>query len=88
MTNRRTFLAALAGGIVSAAQPAKHNIVLILADDLGWRDIGCYGNTNVLTPNIDRLAAEGTRFTQAYAACPVCSTTRASIMTGDRKSVV
>ena len=82
MTNRRTFLSAVAGGIVSAAQPAKQNIVLILADDLGWRDLGCYGNTNVLTPNIDKLAAEGTRFTQAYAAYPVCSPTRASIMTG------
>lgn len=58
------------------------NIILILIDDLGWRDLGCYGSTFYETPNLDRLAAEGMRFTDAYAACPVCSPTRASIMTG------
>jgi len=56
--------------------------VLILADDLGWKDLSCFGNPHVRTPNLDRLASEGARFTQAYAACPVCSPTRASIMTG------
>ena len=82
--HRRLFLSTLASGLLTSAQTPKpkQNIVLILADDLGWRDIGCYGNPNVLTPNIDRLAAEGTRFTNAYAACPVCSPTRASILTG------
>ncbi len=55
---------------------------IILADDLGWRDLGCYGSTFYETPNLDRLAAQGMRFTQAYAACPVCSPTRASIQTG------
>src|SRR5438105_10249634 len=58
------------------------NILFILADDLGWADLGCYGSTFYETPNLDRLAREGTRFTQAYAACPVCSPTRASIYTG------
>lgn len=60
----------------------RPNIVLILADDLGWRDLGCYGSTFYETPNIDRLAAAGTRFTQSYAAAPVCSPTRASLLTG------
>ena len=58
------------------------NIVLILADDLGWADLGCYGADLHETPNIDRLARLGVRFTNAYAASPVCSPTRASIMTG------
>jgi arylsulfatase A-like enzyme len=60
----------------------RPNIIFILIDDLGWTDLGCYGSTLYETPNIDRLAAEGMRFTDAYAACPVCSPTRASIMTG------
>ena len=58
------------------------NVVLILADDLGWSDIGCNGGDVVSTPNIDRLAGEGIRFTDAYSASPVCSPTRASILTG------
>lgn len=58
------------------------NIILILIDDLGWRDLGCYGSPFYETPNLDRLAQEGMRFTDAYAACPVCSPTRASLMTG------
>lgn len=78
---RRTFLAALGGGTLQAA-PQRPNIVLILADDLGVRDLGCYGNPYIATPNLDRLAREGARFTNAYAACPVCSPTRASILTG------
>jgi arylsulfatase A-like enzyme len=56
--------------------------VFFLVDDLGRQDLGCYGSTFYETPNIDRLAAQGMRFTNAYAACPVCSPTRASIMTG------
>ena len=56
--------------------------LFILADDLGVRDLGCYGNSYYATPNLDRLAAQGARFTNAYAACPVCSPTRASILTG------
>lgn len=58
------------------------NVVFILADDLGWADLGCYGSKYHKTPNLDRMAKEGTRFTFAYAACPVCSPTRSSIMTG------
>ena len=58
------------------------NFVLILADDLGVNDLGCYGNRYFPTPNLDRLALQGARFTNAYAACPVCSPTRASLMTG------
>ncbi|CAN5316606.1 sulfatase [soil metagenome] len=58
------------------------NIIFILADDLGVHDLGCYGSTFYETPNLDRLAAQGVRFTQAYAACPVCSPTRAAFMTG------
>jgi arylsulfatase A len=61
---------------------AGPNFLFILADDLGWSQIGCYGGNYYETPNIDRLAREGMRFTDAYAACPVCSPTRASIMTG------
>ncbi|MDD4757096.1 MAG: sulfatase-like hydrolase/transferase, partial [Prolixibacteraceae bacterium] len=58
------------------------NIIFILADDLGYSQTGCYGSSYYKTPNIDKLASEGMRFTNAYAACPVCSPTRASIMTG------
>ncbi len=58
------------------------NIIFILIDDMGWRDLTCCGSTFYETPNIDRLAAEGMRFTDAYASCPVCSPTRASVMTG------
>jgi arylsulfatase A-like enzyme len=64
------------------AQPKLPNVVVFLVDDLGQRDLGCYGSTFYETPNVDRLAKEGARFTDAYAACPVCSPTRASIMTG------
>jgi len=64
------------------APPKKPNFVFFLVDDLGWRDVGCYGTKFYETPNIDRLAREGMRFTDAYAACPVCSPTRASILTG------
>ncbi len=60
----------------------KLNFVFILIDDLGWADVGYNGSTFYETPNIDKLAAEGMVFTNAYAACPVCSPTRASIMTG------
>lgn len=58
------------------------NVVLFLIDDLGQRDLGCYGSAFYKTPNIDRLAKDGLKFTDFYAACPVCSPTRASIMTG------
>ena len=58
------------------------NIVVMLADDLGYSDLGCYGSSFYETPHLDQLAREGARFTDAYAACPVCSPTRASLLTG------
>lgn len=83
---RRAFLrvAALGGASLGMgrAAGAPPNIVLILADDLGWADLGCYGADLHETPNIDRLARMGMRFTNAYSAAPVCSPTRASILTG------
>ena len=70
------------GGSTAAAPRRKPNIVFILADDLGWMDTSLYGSKFCETPNIDRLAKRGMMFTQAYAANPLCSPTRASIMTG------
>ena len=64
------------------AGTSRPNIVVIMADDLGWRDLHGYGNAEVDTPHLDRLAAEGMKFTQAYAASPVCTPTRAAMMTG------
>ena len=90
--SRRNFLKmagagalALTAGRIPAAPPASSshpNIVFILADDFGWADVAFNGNTFYETPNLDRLAASGMRFSQAYAACAVCSPTRASIQTG------
>ncbi len=65
-----------------AATAAKPNVVLILADDLGWTDLGCFGSDFHETPDIDRLAKDGMKFTQNYSACTVCSPTRAALMTG------
>jgi len=71
----------LSSGIV--AMPSdRPNVVCILADDLGWRDLGSYGSPFYETPNLDALAREGAQFTDAYASCPVCSPTRASLMSG------
>lgn len=64
------------------------NIIFILIDDMGWRDLTCCGSTFYETPNIDRLAREGMRFTDAYASCPVCSPTRASVITGQYPATV
>jgi len=64
------------------ADGQRPNVVVFLVDDLGWQDLGCYGSTFYETPNIDRFAECSVRFTQAYAACHVCSPTRASILTG------
>lgn len=71
-----------AGVSVAAAAETRPNLVFILADDLGWRDTSLYGSTYHETPNIDRLARRGVRFMNAYAANPLCSPTRASILTG------
>jgi len=64
------------------ASGTRPNILYIMIDDLGWMDIACQGATEYQTPNIDRLASQGMRFTDAYAAAPVCSPTRAAAMTG------
>ena len=65
-----------------AETTTKPNVVLIVADDLGAMDLGCYGSKFHRTPHLDKLATEGMRFTQSYSACPVCSPTRVSILTG------
>ncbi len=80
----RSLLFAVFAAAAVAAGPGhdKTNVVLILVDDLGWKDLGCYGSSYYQTPNIDQLSAEGMRFTDGYAACNVCSPTRAAIMTG------
>ena len=95
--SRRQFLAAVGAGAMSLAIPGcahsqgnlpsnkttkRPNIVFILIDDMGWMDIGVNGSRFYETPNVDKLASEGMRFTQAYAASPICSPTRASILTG------
>ena len=72
----------LANVPVSANAIGRPNIIVILADDLGWCDLACYGNDLHETPHLDRFAKEGTRFTDAYSASPVCTPTRAAILTG------
>ena len=69
-------------GLFAGANRKKPNVVFVLADDLGWAELGCYGNTFNETPNLDRLAKSGMRFSQAYAAAPVCSPFRVSLMSG------
>ncbi|MDG2255651.1 MAG: sulfatase [Opitutaceae bacterium] len=69
-------------GFLPLTAQNRPNIVFFLVDDLGWSDVGCFGSSFYDTPNIDKLASEGVRFTSGYAACHVCSPTRASILTG------
>ena len=66
----------------ASAAPKQPNILFILADDLGWMDLACQGNPHLSTPHLDQFAAENVRFTDAYAPSPVCSPTRAAILTG------
>jgi len=91
--NRRSFLTTLgftaAGGLLgrvasgaATGERRPPNVVLILVDDLGWTDLACFGSRYYQTPNLDRLAAQGMKFTDGYAACAVCSPTRAAVMTG------
>src|SRR5437867_7375848 len=82
--NRREFLGATIGGGALLAQvpPKRPNILFILADDLGYGDLGCYGQEKIKTPNIDRLAAQGMKFTQFYAGSTVCAPSRCALMTG------
>ena len=85
---RRSFLAAAGASAACSTQPSNEpaddrpNIVFILADDLGYGHLGCYGQTKIRTPRIDQLAAEGVRFTSAYAGCTVCAPSRSALMTG------
>lgn len=74
--------AAIGGDAAIAASRRRPNIVFIMADDLGWGDLSCYGNTDFPTPHLDRLAAQGVRFTDAYANSCVCSPTRVALITG------
>jgi len=83
------FLTIILSCAMQAALPAaepmpapKPNIIVILTDDMGWTDLGCFGSKFYETPNIDRLCGQGMRFTDAYSACTVCSPSRASILTG------
>lgn len=84
--NRRQFINALGAGALTAATstavPKKPNIIFILADDLGYGDLGCYGQKVIRTPFLDRMASEGMRFTQAYAGSTVCAPSRCCIETG------
>ncbi len=94
---RRDFLKAMGVGMASlategcvgaypkrrgSASDAGPNIVFIIVDDMGWADLGCYGSKQIKTPNIDRMAAEGVRFTDAYSGCTVCAPARSVLMTG------
>jgi len=91
---RRNFITAAGAGLtffaragkaaqrIANAKPLRPNIVFILADDLGWGDLSCYGRPDYRTPNLDLLATQGVRFTQAYSASAVCTPTRCAFMTG------
>jgi len=88
--SRREFVAGAAGialatqydGLAATVQSERPNILFILADDMGWGDLSCYGRPDYKTPNLDRLASEGVKFTNAYSAAPVCTPTRVGFMTG------
>ena len=69
-------------GFATTKAATAPNIVIIFADDLGWGDLACFGAKRIRTPNLDKLAREGTRFTSFYASQPVCSASRASLLTG------
>ena len=89
---RRTFIkmSALGASVVLAGQisgctqriKSRPNIIYILADDLGYSELGCYGQKIIQTPNIDRLADEGMKFTQHYSGSPVCAPSRCTLLTG------
>jgi arylsulfatase A-like enzyme len=79
MIRRRDFLAS---PVLLAQRQQLPNVILIVADDLGMTDLGCYGSRFYETPNLDKLASTGIRFTQGYSACTVCSPSRAAVLTG------
>jgi arylsulfatase len=78
----RIFIASLFPGHLSAAEPARPNVILIMADDLGYRDLGCYGHGKIRTPVLDRLAAEGMRLTNYHSGSTVCTPSRMALLTG------
>jgi len=90
--NRREFLQSLTAGTIALSSPAlfaqtgntgnRPNIIFIMADDLGWKELGCYGQEKIKTPNIDRLATGGMKFTNHYAGSAVCAPSRCNLMTG------
>jgi hypothetical protein len=90
MQNRRDFLKMAGAGGLSlpfsqpflSANPARPDVIIVLADDLGYGEVGCYGQKKIRTPNIDRLAREGMRFAQHYSGSPVCAPSRCSLLTG------
>ena len=75
-------LAGAAADVSLGAQAGRPNVLYVMADDMGWGDLSCYGRPDYRTPNLDRLASEGVRFTQAYSAAPVCTPTRCAFVTG------
>ena len=80
--DRRSFLKSSAALFAPPQRQKKLNVVFILADDLGYGDLSCYGSPDIHTPNIDRIAADGMKFTQFYANAPECSPTRSALMSG------
>lgn len=88
MTNNISSLARRAFAIAAlfvcsfAGATERPNVVIFIADDLGWHDMGTYGNRDVRTPNIDKLATEGTKFNRAFAASPTCAPSRSALFTG------
>ena len=82
MSSFRYLLAFFSFSIFAQAEKAQPNFVIFLCDDLGWGDLACYGHPVIKTPNLDKFAKQGTKFTQCYSACAVCSPSRSSILTG------
>ncbi|MBX3436483.1 MAG: sulfatase-like hydrolase/transferase, partial [Planctomycetaceae bacterium] len=75
-------MALMIAGALQAEEERSPNIIVFLADDLGWGDLGCYGHPRIQTPHLDQFAAQGVRLTQCYSACGVCSPSRSAILTG------